>query len=44
MYIECHDKYPTQTEEYRDCIDGAEEKWREMFSDDPCIFFCTVKN
>jgi len=45
MYIECRDKYPnTQTEEYRDCIDGGEEKWREMFRNSPCLFLCTAKN
>ena len=44
MLAECNEKYPTQTEELRDCRDGAEEKWREMFSDSPCLFLCPAKN
>ncbi len=44
IIAECYEKYPTETEEFRDCREGAEEKWREMFSDDPCIFYCPPKN
>ncbi len=41
MYAECKEKYPTQTEELLDCLNGAEEKWGEIFSDSPCLFLCT---
>jgi len=40
MYAECNEKYPTQTEELLDCMNGAKEKWSEMFSDSPCLFLC----
>ena len=40
IIAECYEKYPTQTEEFRDCRDGAQEKWSEMISDWPCIFLC----
>jgi len=44
IIAECYEKYPTQTEEFQDCRDGAEEKWREMISDFPCLFLCPAKN
>ena len=44
MLAECNEKHPTQAEELRDCKDGAEEKWREMFSDSPCLFLCSSEN
>ena len=44
MYQECNEKYPNQPKEFRDCSDEADEKWREMFRDSPCLFACPAKN